>query len=367
MKLGFDAKRLFHNKSGLGNYSRNLLYFMAKQFPEESYHLFTPKINHEDFVKPFLKQPFKTITPASSLFSSYWRSQGIIKDLIKNDIDIYHGLSHEIPKGLKDTNIKSVVTIHDLIFKVQPELYPFIDKKIYDYKFKYACNHADKIITVSKNTKQDVIRFYNIPEDKVIVNYLMTDPIFYDDRKEELKINLPSNYLLYVGAISPRKNLKTILESFTIKNDFPPLVVVGRGEKYKKELELFIQKNKIRNKIIWLDNVKENIDLKAIYQNADLLIYPSVYEGYGMPILESILSGTPVLTSNISSLPEVGGAFSYYLDNPKDKEEMHEKITIILSESDKINQDLIQAKKYVEEKFKPRKLVNELFSIYQSL
>ncbi len=367
MNLGFDAKRLFLNKSGLGNYSRNLLRFMVKYYPNELYFLFTPKTNQADFTIPFRKPPFTSITPNASSFSSYWRSKGMVQDLIKNKIDIYHGLSHEIPRGLNKKSIKSVVTIHDLIFKVRPNLYPFIDRQIYDNKFRYACENSDKIITVSENTKQDVIRFYNIPEEKIQVNYLMTDPIFYDDKKEGLEINLPNNYLLYVGAISPRKNIRTILESFTIKNDFPPLVIVGKGKRYKKELEHFIQKNKIRNKIIWLNNIEGNKDLKTIYQNADLLIYPSVYEGFGMPILESILSGTPVLTSNISSLPEVGGEFSYYLDNPINKEEMHEKITSILSDSNQVNKDLIQAKKYVEIKFNPEKLVNELFSVYQSL
>ncbi|MGB1216823.1 MAG: glycosyltransferase family 4 protein [Saprospiraceae bacterium] len=344
-----------------------MLYFMAKHAPDKSYCLFTPKENEADFTLPFQDKPFKTITPNSSFFRSYWRTKGIIKDLIKNKIDIYHGLSHEIPRGLNRTNIKSVVTMHDLIFKEQPHLFPFIDRQIYDNKFRHACENSDKIITVSENTKQDVIRFYNIPEEKIQVNYLMTDPIFYDDKKEELNINLPKDYLLYVGAISPRKNLKTILASFTIKNDFPPLVVVGRGKKYKKELETFIHQNKIKHKIIWLNNIENNSELKAIYQNASLLIYPSIYEGFGMPVLESILSGTPVLTSNISSLPEVGGKFSYYLDNPKDKEEMHHKIEYILFDLELKNLNLIQAQKYVRDKFNPLKLIGELFDIYESL
>ena len=160
-RLGYDAKRLFNNFTGLGNYSRTLLEDLSNHFPENEYFLFSPKVTKNDRTNPFFDQSKFTIKKARGN-GIYWRSYGIKKDLLENQIQLFHGLSHEIPIGLQQTTMKSVITIHDLIFKHYPNQFSWIDRNIYDWKFRYSCENADRIVAISENTKKDIIRFYNI-------------------------------------------------------------------------------------------------------------------------------------------------------------------------------------------------------------
>src|SRR5437868_5242537 len=158
MNIAFDAKRAFTNSTGLGHYSRTLINSLTEFYPEHEYFLCTPKITNRFDVND-LKHIY-TITPQyfpSSFFTAAWRSSWVKKDLQELNIDLYHGLSNEIPIGIEKTGIKSVVTIHDLIFERYAHQYNHIDVQIYRKKFRYACKHADKIIAISEQTKKDII------------------------------------------------------------------------------------------------------------------------------------------------------------------------------------------------------------------
>ena len=158
MKIGYEAKRVFKNFTGLGNYSRSVIQTLAEAFPEDSFYLYTPQVtsnNRLDFLKT-LKNVFVR-TPSTKSFKAFWRSFGIAKDAQRDGIVLFHGLSHEIPFGLKSKKIKSVVTIHDLIFLIYPQYFKFVDRQIYHIKFSHACKNADTIIAISKQTKQDII------------------------------------------------------------------------------------------------------------------------------------------------------------------------------------------------------------------
>ena len=150
MQIGFDAKRLFLNHSGLGNYSRNFVRAMQKHFPDNQYHLFTPKIsqNYPDL----LAKPFQIITPngmLNSVFKSHWRSNPITKQINLQNLDVYHGLSNELPFSITNFNGKKIVTIHDLIFIRYPDYYSSFDRKRYCKKVIAACQMADCIIAIS--------------------------------------------------------------------------------------------------------------------------------------------------------------------------------------------------------------------------
>ena len=171
LRIGYDAKRLFNNFTGLGNYSRTLLANLAEYYPDNAYFLYSPKIAKNDETHFFLNSALFNVQLPKRGPGAYWRSVGIKRDLLKHKIQLFHGLSHEIPLGLEKANIRSIVTIHDLIFERFPEHYPFIDRKIYSLKFRYACRHADHIVAISENTKQDIIEFYDIPPEKISVIY----------------------------------------------------------------------------------------------------------------------------------------------------------------------------------------------------
>ena len=368
MKIGFDAKRVFNNFTGLGNYGRAVVANLAQHHPENEYHLFTPKVKETPETIPFLKPPFHLHKGSGAL----WRTSGIKKDLQKTGIDIYHGLSHEIPIGIKKTNIKSVVTIHDLIIKVYPKQFPFFDRQIYDFKFKYACEHADVIIAISESTKQDILKYYGVSESKIKVNYLSADPIFEKELSPDQqqfvlkKYDLPSEYLLYVGSVIERKNLLSIIKAMEqLPTDLDlPLVVVGKGKDYFQKIKNYLQTNPIRNKIIFTKYI-ETADLPAIYQAAQVFLFPSIYEGFGIPVIEALHSSTPVITSNISSLPEAGGPNSLLI-NPTSVEEISNGISTILKDNQLRQKMISEGKEYVK-RFSGRALAKETIEVYRSL
>lgn len=338
MNIGFDAKRAFHNGTGLGHYSRTLIRSLSEFHPEHHYYLFNPKQAKYFSLKANNLHEVQPSGFIPKLFSSAWRSSWVKKDLQKLKIGLYHGLSHEIPLGIQQTGIKSVVTIHDLIHERYPEQYNAIDVKIYNKKFRYACQHADRVIAISEQTKRDIIEFYKTPEEKIRVCYQSCNPAFGKEitAAEKLMIKqaygLPEEYFLYVGSIIERKNLLNICKAvFLLRNELTiPLVVIGEGTKYKEQVKDYIRQNGLDDKIIFLSDspaarsissFKTADDFPAIYQSAIAMIYPSFFEGFGIPVLEALWSKTPVITSNISCLPEAGGDGAYYV-NPSSAEEI---------------------------------------------
>lgn len=351
MKIGFDAKRFFHNKTGLGNYSRDLIRIISTFYPDHLYFLFTPKLP-----KNYTKTNNAITLAPKGVFKklkSIWRSYFIKNDIKKSKIDIFHGLSGEIPFGVSK-NVKLVVTIHDLIFVRYPNLYSFWDRKIHYYKFKFASKRADLIIAISEQTKLDIIDFLKIPSEKIQVVYQGCSPAFkeiYSNAEKETvisKFNLPSKFILNVGTIEPRKNALSIVKA--IKNTEIKLVLIGKKTKYFDEIQLFEKEHKMDN-LLHLSNVSQK-ELAIIYQLATVFVYPSIFEGFGIPIIEALFSKTPVITTNSGVFPEAGGENSIYV-NPYNIEELSEKIKLLYFDSDlrtKIsNQGIIYAEKFLDE------------------
>ena len=160
MRIGFDAKRLYNNFTGLGNYSRTVIDILTAEYPENEYFLYTPKTRLNGVTLPYYgKHNCHTITPKGVMRGSAWRSYGLVGDMKSDGIELFHGLSNEMPTGLFHSGIKSVVTIHDVAFRTFPDMYHWHDRKIYDMKWQYACNHADSIIAISECTKKDVLEY----------------------------------------------------------------------------------------------------------------------------------------------------------------------------------------------------------------
>ena len=373
MRIGFDGKRAFSNNTGLGNYSRDTIRIISKSLPQNQFFIYTPKEKKNDrlsFLNEskniFIRTPNKIL---SRLFSSIWRSKTIVKDLFQNKIDLYHGLSHEIPLGIEKTNIKSIVTIHDLIYLRFPKLFSKIDRKIYDIKFRSSCQRANKIIAVSQQTKSDIIKYFGISKEKIEVIYQGCNPIFQEEKSVK-KINkvvdkykLPKEFLLYVGSIEERKNLLTLLRAIANIPD-QILVVIGSGIAYKEKCLTFIDDNNLNNRVIFLKNLSLE-EMACIYQKAEIFIYPSIFEGFGIPILEALFSKTPVITSKGSCFSEAGGENSKYID-PLSELELTQAILDI--KSNKKLQNLMIEKGYQYAlNFKDEKISKNLISIYNSL
>ena len=339
MRIGFEAKRLFLNDRGLGNYARNLLYGLIKYKPEHDYHLYTPRFS-EDYIDSYLINSTTVTTHQpkgllSTVSKSAWRSLQLGKSAQRDNLDIFHGLAQELPKDIKKSKAKSIVTIHDMIFLKHPEFYKPIDRKIYYSKVKFAVNNADHIIAISEQSKNDILTEFSITEDRISVVYQSCNEVFYDKRtNEELnrvkkKWNLPNDYLLYVGALNENKNVKLILETLNqLKGKQGlPLVIVGKGDTYKKVLIEYATKYNLLNQLVFASDIDDPapLELSSFYQMASAFIFPSFYEGFGIPILEARFSGTPIIASNSSCLHEAGGKSSNYFD-PNNAEELAEHL-----------------------------------------
>lgn len=370
MKIAFDAKRAFRNSSGLGNYSRTIIRQLSEFYPGNEYILFTPKTGITEPGFPPGNSIIVTATGISRLFKSYWRSYSLGKLLNRISPDIYHGLSNELPLNIHKTNIRKIVTIHDLIFIRYPGLYKAVDRRIYNRKFRYAAENADIIVAASEQTKSDIIQFYNIPEKKIRVVYQSWNPAFNKiQEKQEMKkvtdkYNLPGNYIFYVGTIEERKNLLQLTKALKQTKNSIPLVVAGRKKMaYTRKVVDYVKKNQPLD-VYFLANVP-NTDLPALYQGADLFVYPSSFEGFGIPVLEALQSGTPVIAGEGHCLEETGGKHSVYID-PFDTEKFAASIDRVLSNTD-LQKNMIRKGKEHAKMFAPEITVKNLYSVYESL
>ncbi|HVX50050.1 MAG TPA: glycosyltransferase family 1 protein [Chitinophagaceae bacterium] len=381
MNIAFDAKRAFTNGTGLGHYSRTLITSLAEYFPAHEYFLCTPKLTSR--YNTAALHNVHTVTPhrfPSTLLTAAWRSKWVVRDLRRLDIDLYHGLSHEIPVGIQHTAVKSVVTIHDLIFERYPQQYNAIDVKIYRSKFRYACANANRIIAISKQTRDDIVQFYNVPPKKIDVCYQSCNPAFGvrvpagEIQRIKQQYKLPQKFFLYVGSVIERKNLLTICKALALLKGKvnTPLVVIGDGGAYLQQVKDFIAANNLQAMVRLLSG-EEDIkgiagytsaaDFPAIYQQALCMIYPSTFEGFGIPVLEALYSRLPVITSNVSCLPEAGGPGALYI-NPPDAAQLADAMERVNTD-EALRADMIEKGWQHAQSFSPYNCARAVMDVYE--
>ena len=379
MRIALDAKRAFENPTGLGHGCRTLVRELVQEFPQHEYYLMAPK--KTNLFDSSRWQHVHPVFPTgiASIFSSLWRSNWVKKDLKQLNIDLYHGWSHEIPVGLQNTGIKSVVTIHDLIFERYPSHYKAPDVAIYRKKFKYSCAHADKIIAVSEQTKRDLIDIYKVPAEKIVVWYQSCDPIYEQKvsnaelKRIKQKYNLPDQFFLSVGSIIERKNLLTTCKAFKLLKGKMniPLYVIGKGGAYEAKVRAYIQQNGLQDTVRFFEddeNIKNDPDYKssadfpAIYQQSSGTLYPSIFEGFGIPVVEALWSGSPVITSNTSCLPETGGDAAI-LVNPISEQEIADALYSIAT-NEQLRKSMIEKGYKHAQLFKGSLVAKNMMDIY---
>ena len=367
MKIGFDAKRAFLNASGLGIYSRNTINALHNFYPENHYILFTPEINKELFNNYKQFDIISPDSPLSKIFKSLWRSFSVSGQLKKHKLDCFHGLSNELPEGIHKSGVPAVVTIHDLIFMRYPQFYKSIDRKIYYSKVKYACSVASKIVAISNQTKEDIIHYFSVEPGKIEILHQSISPKFFDTQNTDgllSKYSISENFVLAVGTLEPRKNQLSILKAVHSSKLNVQIVFVGNSTEYAFELMQFISANKMENQVKLLNNISEN-DLAGLYQKASLSIYISLFEGFGLPVIEAMASGCPVITSNISCLPETAGGAAL-LCSPDNFDELGDKIKSIL-ESEVIRNELIHKGNERARLFHPEYFSEKMISLYTGI
>ena len=370
--VGFDAKRLARNRTGLGNYSRFVAESLARFAPEIQQVHSTSSLGEPGLYEYLKAYPsFHLLTPRVKglPFGDYlWRNYSSKEALKERHIQLFHGLSNELPKSITEWSIPSVVTMHDLIYELFPQYYSPVDAKLYHEKYRRSCEEATAIVAVSECTKRDLVRLYGVPEEKIRVIYQGCNPVFAKSLpSEELervrsKYRLPGEFVLSVGSIEERKNALRLVEALSlIENRRMHLVLVGKETKYTTGVLRRAEELRLSDRLTVLTSVPFR-DLHAIYKLASLFAFPSLYEGFGIPILEALNSGLPVVAATGSCLEEAGGSASLYA-NPHDPKD----IAALIDAVPERRAEMIAKGKEWARRFLPEKLGPEMADLYRAL
>jgi glycosyltransferase involved in cell wall biosynthesis len=319
-RVCLDLSPAVHQHAGLGRYAQELLLALAVTDGQNEYVVFynNPATARVD---PTLERFPKITTPLSY---KPWRLSAMLahfaripQDPLFPGVDLFHATDHLLPYFRR---IKSVFTLHDLIFLFHPETHKPLNRWFLTLMMPRFLRAADAVIAVSECTKRDAVRFYGIPEEKITVIYEGVNPRFRLASPEAIaavraRYGLPEHFILYVGTIEPRKNLTALLEAFhhLLATHDLRLVFVGKKGWLYEGFFRRLRELGLEDRVIFTGYVPDE-DLPAIYSAADLFVFPSLYEGFGLPVLEAMACGTPVVCSNTSSLPEVAGDAALLVD-----------------------------------------------------
>ena len=360
--VGFDAKRIVRNATGLGSYARTLVNDLAR-FPLQL-RLYAPDAGRDDLRSQIAMQDNVVFCyPHSSRFTSLWRSHGIVSDLRRDGVQLYHGLSGELPIGLRKRGINSVVTIHDLIFLRHPEYYHWLDTKIYAWTFRQTLREADHIIAISECTKRDIIAYGHVDPSCITVIYQSCAPRFNQPLTSQLS-TLNSKYILSVGSIEARKNILLGVKALPYLPEDLSLVVAGRHTSYTDEVLAYAKAHGLAHRL-QLPHAVSDEALPALYAGAEAFIYPSRYEGFGIPIIEAISCGLPVVACTGSCLEEAGGPDSLYV-SPDDAEGLAAAVRQVLRGAEGREARIARSRDYIR-RFQGADVASQVVQLYQNL
>lgn len=373
MRIAYDAKRLFNNFTGLGNYSRFVVDALAGSFPQDEYWLYSPKVVPHPETAHFLQSPRFTIRrPEDGIqkaFPSVWRSFSLGSVVHRDGIGILHGLSNELPVT-KPAQLKTIVTVHDLIFRRFPGYYNPLDVQIYSWKLRQSLRSADKVIAVSHQTAADLAEFEGVEENRLVVIHQGCHAAFKqgygDDLVDQIKskYSLPDTFVLCVGTLEKRKNAILLIKALSLMREKITVVIAGKPTPYASELRDLVSQLKLEPFVHFIYHVPYE-DLPLLYRASSVFVYPSVFEGFGIPIVEAIASKVPVITSNGSCFSEAGGPNCIYV-NPSNPEELAVAISQVLGDDDLRKTMVTKSLEYIA-RFEPPVIAGQLMKVYKAL
>jgi glycosyltransferase involved in cell wall biosynthesis len=332
MQIGIDARLVYYTRAGIGQYTLRLTQALASQYRDDRFVLLQDRRQPA----PLVDEP--NVSAARCLVPSHHSLEQILLPSYVNGLnaDVFHSPDFIPPMRARGA---SVITIHDLAFLIYPHFLTKDSARYYG-QIDRAVRRADRIIAVSESTKGDLIRMLGTPENKIRVIYEAADPLFKpEDRSGALEhvqalFDIPGDFILFVSTIEPRKNVTGLLRAYRrLRDDYKltsVLVLVGAQGWLCSEVDELVEKLDLRPYCFFLGSVGAH-DLSHLYNAARCLVHPAFYEGFGLPPLEAMACGTPVIVSNVSSLPEVVGDAAL-LVNPENDEEITVALWRLLSE-----------------------------------
>jgi len=382
MNIGIDVTSVVNQKAGIARYAKNLVLNLLKIDRENHYLLYSFFGNDQRKLAPLLNIPV-AVKDADCDFRLYDYQPQSLKTLLFllrlihktadsfiKEADIFHSPDFMWPASAKKP---SVITIQDLVFLKFPQFFTWKNRTNMKSLARLSAKNAKAIICTSDSSKNDVIDLLRIKEEKIFVVHLGVDEIFKPAAAQKIeeakeRFQLPENYVLALGTIEPRKNLKRLLQAFLeLKKDksFEHKLVIA-GEKGWRYKDFFEELNNpdIAEEVMLTGHIDDN-DLPAVYSGASVFVYPSLYEGFGLPPLEAMACGTPVVCSDTSSLPEVAGEAAL-LVNPLETRAIAEAIKKILDD-DTLAKDLSQKGIQQAKKFTWKQTAQKTLDVYNKL
>jgi glycosyltransferase involved in cell wall biosynthesis len=338
MKIAIDLTQIPAQLTGVGFYMENLVKALNELHDDNEYYLFLKPSALATFQVPSQRFKYIIVPKRPYIFRVLWEQFVLPLYLLFMKIDILHSPHYTTP--LFGWWFKRVVTFPDMTFFLFPEMHQRWKVSYFQTMTKLSARFADRIISISHSTTQDIVNKLGVPVEKVATTQLAVSPKYQPglDKRYvaavKTKYNLPLEYILFVGTIEPRKNIIGLVRAYfalpqAIKDRFS-LVIVGKKGWHYQELFFKVKNSSDRSKIVFPGYVTED-DLPAIYGGASLFVYPSFYEGFGIPVLEALACGVPTITSNLSSMPEVAGNAGLLFD-PNNVEELTKAMMLVLNE-----------------------------------
>jgi glycosyltransferase involved in cell wall biosynthesis len=372
MKVCIDTSPAVHHRAGLGRYAQELTAALLAADTENQYVAFYHRPKDALIDPPLDQVPHLT----TNLDTKPWRFSALLGQLshIPQDrmfpgIDLFHATDHLLPRL---SRIKSVFTLHDLIFRLYPETHKPLNRWFLTLMMPRFLQAAGAVIAVSEHTKRDAMEFYGIDEAKIHVIYEGVDSRFRPAPVQAMTrvrqaYNLPERFILSLGTIEPRKNLSSLLEAYRVLRDQGSelgLVIVGKKGWLYEGFFHRLRELGLEDEVLFTGFVPDG-DLPAICSAAELFVFPSLYEGFGLPVLEAMACGAPVITSNVSSLPEVAGDAALLVD-PASVRELTEAMAVVL-EDEELRTSLQSKGPRQAAKFSWERAARETLAVYQSV
>lgn len=373
-KILIDARLILNDTTGIGNYLTNLIISLLEVDQKNEYTILINESLETNHCINRLER--KNLIKQKTRISAVRPEQQFVipLKLINKAINVYHYPHFDLPLMQM---FSSIVTIHDLKYIIFPSFFPEfgkLKKNYMNFFYRMAGMKSKKLIAVSESTKNDLIRLFNISTEKIVVVPLAADSIFKADPHKEnvqsklYKLGLIDPYFVVVGERRPHKNLKRIIKAFYIfkqrHSGNYKLIIVGKRYANYSQPEKMIEHLNLEDEVIFTGYVADEL-LPLYYQGATALIFASLYEGFGIPILEAMGCGTPVITSNVSSMPEVAGDAALYV-NPQDPKAIAERMEQIIVQKE-IRSDLIMKGLNRSKKFSWKKTAEQTLSIYEEV
>lgn len=374
MIIGIDGNEAnVHKRVGISEYAFQLL----MQFSRNQRAGITNQIYLKS--KPLQTLPKETTTWNYRVFGpgKLWTQWRLPLDLYTHRPrpDVFFSPTHYAPRF---SPIPTVVSVMDMSFLRFPELFNKSDLYQLQSWTKYSVQNAARVLTISNSSKDDIIKAYNISAEKVVTIYpgikeiTTLEPRIYGMNQLQDKYHLSGNFILFVGTLQPRKNISRLIEAFariknheqTKDNKDLKLVIIGKKGWLYEDILAAPQKHGVENSVKFLENVTDD-ELTIFYKNALCYVLPSLYEGFGLPVLEAMKQGCPVITSNVSSLPEAGGDAALYVD-PEDVEDITQKITQVITDKN-LREELVAKGKKQVAKFSWDKAARETLEVLQQV